>query len=498
MKNGLKSIRNLLVPVIVFIFLLTAFLLARALIPNEVPETTAFSKTDFITLISLDPEKIRSVSVGTEDAAYFIITRIQSDESASQWSLDDTSEQYDPAYFSGDQIAQYIFNITNVVSDRVISVKDDQWSEFGLDRPSVKLIYNMDYGETIHIEIGAKTPDGNNYYARLNSGNQAYILPAETADTLDASLIDFFDRSVLNHTGEQIERFVFRRHSNEVSIVASPLEKETNTEEISGWQIIEPVEYRSGEIFNRLAYNALTLEIDGYIEDSTEAKVQYGLSDPEYEFEVMSSDGTATRYYLSREMSDKYYGYSDAINGIFYINLRRMAGLDASLMDYYFQYFTEESTSSVKSIEAIFPEGAFNIEIKFPEGMSIEHPDVIANVNHRAAKVTDTSGQSYFMMLFNAIMNIRISGIDRNALIENDPDISIRIIKNNSRVVLLEFTPADNKYYVFINATYSGFWVSHEEIYSENLEDPGVWFAYNLVNEALDGQINGKYDIPVS
>jgi hypothetical protein len=48
---------------------------------------------------------------------------------------------------------------------------------------------------------------------------------------------------------------------------------------------------------------------------------------------------------------------------------------------------------------------------------------------------------------------------------------------------------------------YNGFVVSKSELYGSdgtNYQGYGIWDAYELLNNALDGQMNGKYDISES
>jgi hypothetical protein len=49
-----------------------------------------------------------------------------------------------------------------------------------------------------------------------------------------------------------------------------------------------------------------------------------------------------------------------------------------------------------------------------------------------------------------------------------------------------------------INGEYSQFYVNSDEIFANGGADGsayGFWAAYELVNEAIDGNINGVYDV---
>ena len=103
------------------------------------------------------------------------------------------------------------------------------------------------------------------------------------------------------------------------------------------------------------------------------------------------------------------------------------------------------------------------------------------------------------MMLFASIMEIRFGEVSEDIASADDITVSIRIVKKNNQVSTIELSPDhDDLYALFLDGHFTGFLVSSNEIYSDKIAEPGVWYAYELLNQALDGQINGKYDVPVS
>ena len=499
MNSGVKSIRNLMVPLALLIVLVAAFFISRALLTRETSDASESQQTEYQSVVSLVTENLYSVSVSKNGVESFTISRTDALTNNGRWNLSEPLGKYDSELFSDNQMEQYLYSMINILSERTLSVNSEALVEYGLDNPSCVITYRLNDGTIVRLDVGRKTADEKYTYVRVGSEGPVFVITAETADSFDASILDFFNKSALNHLGKEIESLRFTRRSNPVSILANPSKNRAFAEDILDWRLVLPVEYTSGDTFNSLAYCALTLEIDEYVEDSTDAVAQYGLSEPEYVFVIEDADGNVTHIYVSREMSGKYYGYSDAMPGIFRISSNRFKGLDAPIIEYYYAYPIKESVSVIKSVKALFPEGEFSLEMNLSENMSINHPDAIAIVNRRPAKVTDQSDQSYFMILFDSIMDIRFSGIDAKAPSSGAPEISVRIVSKDNRVTLLEFSNGgDGHFQVYLDGTFTGFTVSTEQFYSENRTEPGVWFAFERLNEALDGQINGKYDIPVS
>ncbi len=58
-------------------------------------------------------------------------------------------------------------------ADRVVaqSATAEQLSMFGFDKPAMDIQLEMKDGKTMHIEVGDRTPDGNNFYVKAPSTN---------------------------------------------------------------------------------------------------------------------------------------------------------------------------------------------------------------------------------------------------------------------------------------------------------------------------------------
>jgi hypothetical protein len=499
MKNGAKSIRDLKIPIIILALLIIGLVVVYNFYPekNSDPDPTEASQSTDVVAIS--NEEIMSVLVERIDKGSFRISREADGNVEKRWSFDDMSDRYPEDYFSQELMEHFIREASSVVSFKTIEADDSGLSEFGLAEPTAEVTYGLVSGESIQMLIGSRTVDGKSVYLRVGSKEPIYIVPVEKADLFTASAKDFFDRRVLDYSARDIETFSFSRSSDDLAVTARPEVFVSSVGDTSLWRLTEPVDFQSSAIFDQLAASFLTMEIDEYVTDSTVELVEYGLDSPEYEFVIKESDGKIVHAYFSREMSGKYFGYTDRIAGIFRISSERISGLDASLIKYYFPFPLQAMVEEVKSIKAVFPEGEFLAEIDVSEGEILQDPESSVFVNRRSAKVTDSNNNSYFMMLFASIMEIRFGEVSEDIASADDITVSIRIVKKNNQVSTIELSPDhDDLYALFLDGHFTGFLVSSNEIYSDKIAEPGVWYAYELLNQALDGQINGKYDVPVS
>ncbi len=498
MSKGVKSIRDLKIPLLILALLILGLIATYYFFPARSPDAQQSESSKRIDVLSLNPDDILFVSVAKNGRESYRINRTADGDIVAIWAYDDPSGLYSEHIFSQELLDIFVREVSSVVSLKAIETDSSGFDQFGLLNPETELRYGLSTGEEVHLRIGSKTADGLSSYLCLGNEGPVYVVPEEKAEVFRYVAKDFFDRRVLDYSARKISELSFFRRADDLSVTARPEVHVTSAGDTTQWILTDPVEFRSGEIFDRLMNSLLTMQADEYVTSSTDDLAQYGLSAPEYEFLIEEPGGIETKAYLSKEMSGKYYGYTDKIPGIFQISSDRINGLDVSLIDCYFPYPVQSTIDEIKSIRAALPEGEFLAEIEVPEGVLITDSEASVFVNRRSAKVTDSSGNSYFMILFLSVMEIRFAEVAKNPPASDDIAVSIQIVGENNQMNTIELMPVgEDLFALYLNGLYTGFRVTSDELYSDRLTEPGVWYAYELLSDALDGQINGKYDIPV-
>lgn len=498
MKSGVKSLRNLLIPAIVFLVLIAVLTVINYFYSRE-PSPSVTDESEDAEILAIDPAEIQSFVLIRRDGSTYSINRSEEGSSFHKWVFQSSEEKYESDLYSDDQIELFLLRVATLYSSKSIPADTNALTEYGLDEPLYRITISMNSGAVRELSVGALSFDGLSAYATVDAGNFVYLIPAENVAEYEVQAIDFFDRKALDLSDKEIETLTFSRMNHPIKIYAQFLENSSPVTETPTWAIVEPIAFRSGELFDRMAHSLMTIEVDAYVAGSRDSLSAYGLDQPEYSYSIRLRNGKTVQVYLSRKISNKYYGYSDLMPGVFVISESRVVGLDLSLEECYFPYPVHEKLYDLKAIKAVFPEGEFEMEMVIEEGMNLANKDAVIKVDRRSAKVTDSFGNSYFLVLYSSIMELDFSRVSPDAVPFSDVEISFLIIKRDSKTIQLDFAAADDKnYYVFVDGEYIGFQVSADQLYAANLSDPGVWYAYELLNEALDGQINGKYDIPVS
>ena len=156
----------------------------------------------------------------------------------------------------------------------------------------------------------------------------------------------------------------------------------------------------------------------------------------------------------------------------------------------------------IASITGIYGDTTFKFALEVPEGKSITSDGVIVTLDGRNAQVSDNAGRSYCSILFESIACINIGGIETGANVNtaSGPVLSLIFLDKNYVTTTYDFYTRDSdSFYVFKDGEYMNFYVYSRELFNDGGSDTysyGCWKAYELLNEAISGNVNGIYDMP--
>ena len=85
--------------------------------------------------------------------------------------------------------------LSGLTSEKRFSVTGQDWKEFGLDAPRVKILF-LNQGKWVEIQIGKKTPVGNDSYVRVSNSPDLFLLPEFLVGELDQDLSALKEKKV--------------------------------------------------------------------------------------------------------------------------------------------------------------------------------------------------------------------------------------------------------------------------------------------------------------
>ncbi len=497
----MKSARSLRIPLIVLLILCLLFLTYK-LISNTKQGKDDVTKPEGsgVELLNFPIDDIESVTVKKKNGDSFTISSGEKPTDMKMWNYFGPDGLSSELTYSQVIFNNYIASFASISSIERIDTEGSSLSEYGLESPEYVVEITMISGQVNQVFIGAYSIGNESTYIKINDLNEVHLVSAYLRNLCEYTYLDFLDNHLLSIPYDQVVSFSFRRKTDPIDVVLSPDDSDNNMDvTLNQWKFNSPFSFRASNKMSGFIGNILNLSIYKFLSSDTDIK-DYGLDDPEYSFSINKTDGTEVEIFMSKLIGDYYYGMTNLSPNIFMVSQNSLSGLQIPLIEQISPLLFKEAATEVKSIEVTFPEGNFLLEMNIPEGESFLSAQSEIYINKRNAKVSDSDGKAYYEVLYNAISALKVSDLDFDNTPQNMKTISVKIIKKDGSLRSIDFSKSDSdRYYLFIDEIYMGFIVDKSELYGEdgtNYSDYGIWGAYELLDRALDGQMNGKYDIP--
>lgn len=501
----MKSLKNLFIPSIIVLLLFVALIIYYVVFEKDDNDAAISTETSIDTaLLRVSPDLVKSINVDIRNGVDFTVFSSLSGTDQQEWYYSSKDGDVSSYRISQQKLISFVENVTNINSVRTIRSGEEYFSEYGLYEPQITVVIYFADGEMFSIYLGDLSVDGEYVYGRVNESQEVYLVTADKYSICDSTLIDFLDLNPNPFDIDDVDSVSFTREKDQVQIIASPVLKGTDIASNypdAKWIISSPVLFPASAKFDSIADKLLLLPISEYVGlDSVDLSI-YGLENPEYSADIVLKDGASVKIWISELVGYYYYGRSDSFSGIFKMESSNLVGLQFPLSELVYPFLTGVEMTSVHSVDVSFPEGGFYLDIDVEEGVSLSSVPAEIYIDKRNAKVTDQYGKYYFSALYDSITDIRIDAIDIDANPKNTKDISIEIFLREPKIIRIDLSIRDDtSYYAFYDGEYTGFLINKEEFYYDGktvIADYGIWDAYTLLGEALDGAVNGTYDISV-
>jgi len=187
-----------------------------------------------------------------------------------------------------------IGDLTSARIEREFSASDPD--TYGLRQPPVRIEVKLKDGKTHRIELGSKDVIGSSAYARIDGGSNIALLPASLLTSVDKSLDEFRDKSLLGITQYDLSGARFKSPTGSFELT-----KKDDVWLINGQSPAEETEVSSvlGEITV-----AKAAEI---VSETADDAAKYGLDKPQIEFTARLSAGGEKTLGIGKKADSGYY-----------------------------------------------------------------------------------------------------------------------------------------------------------------------------------------------
>jgi len=260
----MKSVKNLIVPSIILLFL-AVFAIVYFAIDSIRNKKAAETESDSVKIVSFEPSEIASVNVHNNVTGYNskVVRTVNTDGTGKYEFLGD---DVDPSErYSGSKLADYVEYMTNIYADDKVS-SDGNFADFGLDNPRFTVTISTSAGETVIYNIGNSSPDENYAYANVSGSNDIYTIYSTNVLIAQYTSVSFLDEMSLNIDYNDIKSVHFGRKSDGLSLDATV---SVSASGISVFDIYEPYVHPASGYFGNLIDSVARLTITEFVETNT-------------------------------------------------------------------------------------------------------------------------------------------------------------------------------------------------------------------------------------
>lgn len=495
MKNGKSLLIPFIIMVVLFIGVMIFFAVSRS---NDSAQPSDQSVVNALYVNSSDVKTV-TVTSSNPDFPQVCINVTKKDDSSLDYTY--CGSDFDPeVIYSDSKMSAYVLMLTDYSTATVVS-ENANMSDFGLDIPRYTIVIETVSGTISKVAFGNTSFSGESCYIRIDDGNTVYSVPVDKLDYISDRSIDLIDTTVLSIDPASLTEVEFMRKTDDIDL------KATCTADASGYVIYtfyDPFVLNSGTYFDSLIENICYLDITEFVEIDSADLASYMLDDPEYHFILKCSDGSTTEVLLSENIAGYYYGYVAGTGKYFSISDSQIQGLEIPSVQYLDSYVSYYQASDISTLKGSYDGLTFEFKINTDSEGSISGDDSTVTLDGRNAKVFNSDGRSYCAVLFESFACMEIGGIDTSAVVNTSatPELILEYTTTQYEIHTIEFYKrSDNSYYVVKDGEYTKLFVYSKELFNDGGTDTynyGVWAAYELLKTAIDENVNGVYDIPVT
>lgn len=485
--------KKLLVPIIIMAILIVAVIVWAV---TKTKDDNSEPVSESVVALSLyEVQKFEVKTVATGESIGF---SAEFDESDNQtWSLignqDDSTLEVDQ-----EKVTSYVSILCNFMSKDMVAENPTDLAQYGLSPAQYEITLTTKDGSETKILMGNKLASGSYAYFMLAGDNKVYTVAAIKYSYCEYTLIDFVSSQILDLQYPTINNVRFIRTTDDLDVTATC--NFLTEENGATYHFTSPMNVDSSNVFSKMVDNIVQLKVAKFVELSDEEIQLLGLENPAYTFIFTLNDGEQITVQFSDVCENEmYYGKSSTADQYFMVSNQQVSGFDTPVMSFIDEWVCYEMISEISEISASYMDQEWTLSIDVPN--SITDPDAKVQLDMRNAMVKTPDGnRTYSAVLYESVACISIGGIDFDATPDIDDSImTIKIRDKNYGTDIYDFVPrSETTYYVVRNGEYTSFYINKEEILGyggTNTYTYGVWPAYWLLNEAIENQSNGVYDI---
>ena len=491
-----KQWRMIIISAAVLVVVVLAWLAGSLAGIGKPAETTATTtKAKYEAVFQAEKEDISKITIGSGSDSITLLSEPGKDEDGKDilvWYVQGKKDYP----FSEDVISDVVSLASLVYASDEIKTGETDLAPYGLDEPQATLTVTLKSGGKNVIIFGDEIISGYYNYVTLEGSGRICTVASTSMEKARYTLLDLLGDSLSLDIGEyDLTKITFDRAKDTVHLV-SDISAQGDVDAGTAYldfTILEPIK-RSGSSDNltTMVQEAIAIAPAEFVEIDPQDLAQYGLDKPQYQFILETAEKTVTIKIGASAGSGFYYAVCDTVPAVFKLATTAFSTIDMKFTDMIDRFVALESIWTVDKIEADLLGTKFTTEIKMTKDQKADD-----------AKIFSESDKSLYSQFYQRIISLVIAGLDTEASPVNNHQNSLTyFIKADpendvaAHTKVIEFTKRDDyTYYVFIDGTYTGFYVDGEAAFTSKKDgNEGIIIACKKLKYAMEHAVDGIFN----
>jgi hypothetical protein len=265
------------------------------------------------------------LKVNTADVNELTIKQKQADPVTLQKADAGKWQITQPKPYRADQetVAGMLSTLSGLNADRVVEDKASNLKQYGLDPAVAELDITGKGQGTRHLLLGDDTPTGGGVYASLAGDPRVFTVSSFNKTSLDKSLNDLRDKSLLTVDADTVSRVELIRKGQEIEFDRTK----------DGWQILKPTSSPAdSSAVNNLVRSLTSATMQLSATATSDAAAEFARATPVATAKLTGDTGVQTLEV--RKSKDDYYAKSSAVEGVFKVDSSLGTALDKKIDDF--------------------------------------------------------------------------------------------------------------------------------------------------------------------
>ncbi len=214
-------------------------------------------------IVQLEKDKIVKIGLATADHG-----KVEIQKPGNDWVITE------PVKTKADKLAvdNLLTTIADASAEKVIMEKDVKWADYGLDKPDFTVDVST-ADKKAEIFFGASNPSKTSFYARVDNDPKLLLVADTLKISLNKSVFDMRDKSVVGIAPEDLERVVVSRQGKQIELKREGADK---------WMMTTPERFRVKNSVVTADLRTITnLKAKEIIDSPSKEGDEYGLQNPE-------------------------------------------------------------------------------------------------------------------------------------------------------------------------------------------------------------------------